>query len=240
MAAHVAIEPSFTDDELKGLLTSIGGSHARRLTPVQVGRLLRRERDRGVSAGKLTAELGLAQGSSVVSWFLRLPDLPDEVQNLVEFGRPRAGLSLTGAAEIARLAPDVSAMRSLATLAVERQLTAGEIRSSVQIANRRRVSVSDAVSEVLRGRDVVYRRHVWIGRFAPTAAAALPQDAAARSDLLGTMLTEDGLEYTSATAGDSTFTIVLEQAHAEAAAAAGITAETTERLLNQRLAGGDA
>jgi hypothetical protein len=228
-------EPRFDDDELAGLLTSVGGSHARRLSPVEVGALLRREKDRGVPVGRLTAELGLAPGSSVVGWFLRLPDLPEEIQTLVRFGRPAAGLSLTQAAEVARLAPDAEAMRRMALRAVEDGLTAAETRSAVQIAKRRGIGVPEAVSEVLAGRDVVVRRHVWIGTLTPSAAGRLPAGAAERTGELSRVVRAAGVEHVSAAAGPARFTVVLDNRQSDAAAAAGIDADALEKKVNAAL-----
>ena len=229
------VAPSFSREEFKGLLTSVGGSRVRRLSPVDVGRLLRRERNNGVSVARLTEELGLAPGASVVGWFMRLPDLPDDVQTLVVFGRSGAGLSLTQAAEIARLAPDDEAMRRLAIRAVEASLTGAETRSAVQIVARRGVLVDSAADEVLAGRDITERRHVWICELVPAAASSLPVDASERKARFAATVRAVGVQHLSASAGDHRFTVVLDDAQARAAAQAGLGAESVEKAVNAAL-----
>jgi hypothetical protein len=230
--------PQFTAEERAGLLTSVGGSHARRLSPVEVGTLLRREHDRGVPTRALAEALHLAPGTSVLTWFLRLPDLPAEVQSLVEFGRPKAGLNLTQAAEIARLSGDRSAMQRLAVLAVEEQLTGSETRSVVQIVQRRGVPVDDAVRETVGGRPQIERLHVILGQLSAVAVQNLPGSHEERARKLEAALHTAGVEATSIRASGERFTAVMSDAQVAQMRALNIDVDELERRLNNALTTG--
>lgn len=232
-------EPHFDRDEIAGLLTSIGGSHARRLTPVDVGKLLRREIRRGVTSARLAQELHLPPGTSVITWFLRLPDLPEEVQGLVQFGRPPAGLSLTQAAEVARLHPDESAMRRLAAMTIEHRFSGTETRSVVQLVKRRPTTVDAAVAEVLRGRPTIDRRHVLIGTVTPEAWSVLViLDEGAKQEALLGALRVLGVMPQAAHLSRLRYTVVLSDDEAARVRREGLTPDSLEVKLNTLLAEG--
>lgn len=229
--------PAFSSDELKSLLMSIGGSKARPLTPVQVGELLRREHERGATRQQLAELLSLHESTSVLSWFLRLPDLPDEVRAVVQFGRPKAGLNLSQAAEIARLAPDNEATVELARLAIENSLTSAETRSVVQIIQRRQVDVATATAEVLRGRPSVERRHVHIGALTSKSVSLLADaDNEERTQRLVSALRSLGVNVLEARASGARYTVVLDEQQA-AALAKVMDADELERRINDQLVG---
>lgn len=229
--------PSFSPEELKALLMSVGGSRSRPLTPVQVGELLRREHELGATRHQLAETLTLHESTSVLSWFLRLPDLPDEVRALVQFGRPKAGLSLSQAAEVARLSPDDDAMVALARLAIEHRLTSAETRSVVQIVLRRSVDVATAAAEVLQGRPTVERRHVHIGALSPETLASL--QAATNDDKterLSAALRALGVKVLDARAAGARYTLVLDEQQA-VELATKMDADELEHRINDQLGG---
>lgn len=231
-----APEPHFSADELTGLLTSVGGSQARRLTPTAVGRLLRREAARGVSSKHLAEELQMPPGTSVITWFLRLPDLPEDVQDLVQFGRPAAGLSLTQAAEIARLHPNENAMRVLARVAIEHRLTGAEVRSAVQLIKRRGINVEAAVGEVLRGRPTVERRHVQIGTLSELVQNRISAlDGGQRKEALRAALTGVGVRALEANLSERRYTLVLDDAEAIRLQQDGVDPDALEAAINDAL-----
>lgn len=231
-----APEPRFSADEITGLLTSVGGSQARRLTPTAVGQLLRREANRGVSSKRLAEELQMPPGTSVITWFLRLPDLPGDIQDLVQFGRPAAGLSLTQAAEIARLHPNENAMRVLAKAAIEHRLTGAEVRSAVQLIKRRQIDQETAVSEVLRGRPTVERRHVQIGTLSEAVQNVIaPLNSNQRKEALRSALTSLGVGTLEAILSDTRYTLVLDETQAARLNQEGLDPDSLEAAINAAL-----
>jgi len=229
-------EPAFSQEELTGLLTSVGGSHSRRLSPVEVGQLLRREVERGVSSKRLAEELQMPAGTSVVTWFLRLPDLPEEVQGLVRFGRPPAGLSLTQAAEIARLHPDEQAMRDLATQTIENGFTGEETRSVIQLMKRRGISTEAAVAEVLQGRPTIERRHVLIGTLSDEVRSRSTRLTNPEKErLLTSALRAIGVRAQDAKLSVRRYTLVLDDDEASRLRDEGLDADTLEAKLNEAL-----
>lgn len=235
---RASVDPAFTPDEFAKLIMSVGRSHARRLSPVTVGRLLRREVDRGVTTERLAEELSLAPGTSVITWFLRLGDLPEEIQGLVQFGRQTSGLSLTQAAEIARLSPDAKAMRWLATQTIELRFTATETRSVIQIMKRRSIGVDTAVAEVLRGRPTVDRLHLLVGIVSPLISAALSdKDDAAKQELMQKVARTLGLSVENAYLAANLYSLILRDEEVRRLGRSGIGAEQLEERINAVLAG---
>jgi hypothetical protein len=147
--------------ELRDLILSIGTHQGdRRLSPLEVARLLQK----AVAAGSTRAELAEAlrlQGTTMIGRFLRLLKLDNQIADMVDWGAAPGRLSLTQAQEIARV--DSSHHPRLVDLALENDLSSGELRSVVQRMERAGETPEAATHSIVRMRPEIVRTRVVIG-----------------------------------------------------------------------------
>lgn len=222
---------SWSPEERAALLASVGGgAHVRPLSPTQVGLLLTREIDRGLSQDALASALYL-DSSAMVGRFARLVKLPPEVGAAVGWGRSDTAINLTQAQEIARL-PRPDAMRELARLTLEYGLSGAEVRGVVQICLRRGVDPAIAVEETVRLRPVIERRYIQLGRVTndDLAAKLARLTAEARQALIRSALVSIGLTARDCSLQDQGYALVLDEETARTA-----DADDVEERLNAAL-----
>ena len=149
--------------ELGRLRVSLGyGTHkkGRPLSPTEVAALLRRACDAGHTLAECARvirihETGLAR-------FLRLLDLPEDLQHLVGWGSGRDMIGFSCAAELVRIG-GTDNQRIVANAVLENGLNSKEVRQVVQLVARSGRSVDVCLKEVVGMRPSIERRYVFIG-----------------------------------------------------------------------------
>ena len=185
------------------------GTHrgGRPLSPVEVGRLLKRARDSGVSLQDCAMFFNL-RGPSQLGRFLKVLELPDDLRHLVTWGRSSDSIGFTTAVQLARLS-DADDQRVIAQAILEEQLRTDEVRQVVQIQHRTGSSVQDCLRQVLAMRPTVERRYVFIGAVGDEgleiALAKMTQSE--RDQLLLSGLDSLGIRGASGRLGEKLFTL---------------------------------
>lgn len=151
-----------TPETHRGLLLSVGQRGGTRpLSPVEVGSGLKAALSAGTPAAELAAILHL-DGSSMITRFVRLLELPAEVLHLVDWGQTDVTISFTAASEISRLKAHDDQV-NLSRRALEAKLTTGEVKAVVQLRKRSRKALEECISEIMSLRTETVVRHVFLG-----------------------------------------------------------------------------
>lgn len=221
-------------EELARLKMSVGyGRHQtkRPFSPVECGRLYRRAEREGSSRVESARETGL--DATGVGRFLRLLDLPPEVQHLVDWGRGDF-VGFSSASELVRL-PDAEDRRVVAEAVLSERLTSKEVRQVVQLRERSGRAVPGCVREVVGMRPVVEKRYVFMGAVVDEdVVAALGSLAQAERDaVLAGGIRAIGLQAASGRLGTRIFTLVGGEEFGESMAQVG--RGSIEGLVRDRL-----
>ena len=147
--------------ELQSLILSVGTHRGRRrLSPMEVGTLLRQAMEAGTSRQALADSLKI--GEIQVSRFIRLFDLAPELRDLADWGRGNAAtIPFSSLFEITRLDP--AQQIEVATSALAHNLTKTEFRQIFQISQRSRRHITDCIANVVERRPKVQTQFVLIG-----------------------------------------------------------------------------
>ena len=150
--------------ELGRLRMSVGyGTHkkGRPLSPIEVGSILRSARDEGISLRDCADAIGL-DGTGHIGRFLRILDLPDDLQHLINWGSGRDAIGFSSAVELVKLR-DADDQRTVARSILSDGLNSKEIRQIGQLRTRSGRTIGACIKEVLGMRPIVERRYVFIG-----------------------------------------------------------------------------
>lgn len=156
--------PGLSTLELGRLRISVGyGTHkkGRLLSPTEVGRLLRRAQSAGASLDDCAKALGF-KGTTQVSRFLGVLDLPPDLLHLVSWGRSTDSIGFTTAVELARVATPED-KRAIAQAILEQGLQTAEVRQVAQLLKRSQRPVQECLREVIGMRPTVERVYVFMG-----------------------------------------------------------------------------
>jgi len=154
--------PGITPDQYKKLLLSVGSHRgARPLSPIEVAQAIRSTKRAGATSDEIASAMHL-EGATMIRRFLRLLDLPEDVQLIVDWGRTGATIAFTGAAELARL-PSKNEQSIAGRAALEYQFSTSELKSLVQLRLRSGRPISECIKEVVGLRPQITVRHVFIG-----------------------------------------------------------------------------
>ena len=156
--------PGLNPLELGRLRMSVGyGTHkkGRPLSPIEVGLYIRRARDAGVSLVDCATEIQL-DGTGHIGRFLRILELPADVQHLVNWGSVKDFVGFSSAVELVRL-QNADDQRMVAKSILVNNLSKTEVRQIAQLRMRSKRPICDCVKEVLGMRTVIERRYVFIG-----------------------------------------------------------------------------
>lgn len=157
--------PGLTADEHRDLIVSVGTHRgSRRLSPLEVAQSFARAREAGASLDECAAAVGFA-GPTMVSRFLRLLELDDAVQHLVDWGASDSTVSFTAASELGRL-PLGTEQAVAAEAVLEHRMRVGEVKQLIQSRLRSGKRIEDSVEVILRLRPRIERRHVFVGAIA--------------------------------------------------------------------------
>lgn len=205
--------PGLSALELGRLRISVGyGTHkkGRPLSPTEVAKLLRRARDAGASLEDCANALRL-KGSTQVSRFLGVLDLPSELLHLVSWGRSADSIGFTTAVELARVSAPED-MRVIAEAILEQGLQTDEVRQVAQLLKRSQRPIHDCLREVIGMRPTVERVYVFMGAIVDeTVKVALAdQTQEQRNTLLRAGIDALGLNA-SGRLGEQVFTIVGDE-----------------------------
>jgi len=149
--------------ELGHLRMSVGyGTHknGRPLSPVEVGKLIRRVKNSGVSTQDCANAIRL--DSSGISRFLRILKLPEEIQYLVSWGAQRGTLGFSVANQLVRF-DDAEDQKAVLQSILSEGLNSKEIGQVAQIKKRSGKDINECLEEILNMRPVIEKRHVFIG-----------------------------------------------------------------------------
>lgn len=148
-------------EDYRDLVLSVGTHRkTRRLSPLEVARLLERALAAGASRDDCATALGI--GKTQVRTFLQLLNLNDEIQHLADWrGSKNATIPFSTLAELARLAPEKQMQAVDSVLRYD--FTWKEVVQLVQIANRSNKPISECITNVLDLRPEVETRHLFVG-----------------------------------------------------------------------------
>ena len=202
--------PGLKPLELGRLRMSVGyGTHkkGRPLSPIEVGLCLQKARDAGASNKDCAQEIQL--DSTGIGRFLRILDLPQEIQYLINWGSGKDFIGFSSAFELAGLERTDEQM-FIAKATLSDGLNKTEIRQIVQIRTRSKRPIRECLQEVLDMRTVIEKRYVFIGslnnRKVEDALAKLTQ--AERDFILRYGIDHLGLREVSGRLGKQFFTLV--------------------------------
>lgn len=142
---------------------SVGyGTHkkGRPFSPIEVGKLICRAKDAGVSTGDCAKAINIDK--SGVGRFLRILDLPEDLQHLVSWGTQKGSIGFSAAHQLARF-DDAGDQRAVAGSILADGLNSKEIAQVAQLRGRSGRKIDECLKEVLGMRPVIEKRHVFIG-----------------------------------------------------------------------------
>ncbi len=206
--------PGLSSLEIGRLRMSVGyGTHkrGRPLSPVEVGRLLRRAQSAGASLHDCAECLQLSEGQA--SRFLRVSKLPADLSHLVEFGRSAdSKIGFTTAVQLARVSGGDN-QRTVATAILEQGLQTDEVRQVIQLQRRSGRTMKECLKEVLAMRPTVKRYYVFIGAVGDQNVEAVLAEMtqAERDALLRFGIDALDLQGTSGRLGEKFFTLVGDE-----------------------------
>lgn len=146
----------------RDLLLSVGSHRGTRpLSPTEVASALKAATDAGTPTKDLAAALHL-NGSSMITRFVRLLDLPAPILHLVDWGQTQATITFTSASELSRLRSR-NDQAALSASALELGLTSSEVKAIVQLRQRSKKHIAECTKEIVNLRTEVVRRNIFIG-----------------------------------------------------------------------------
>ena len=196
--------------ELGHLQMSVGyGTHkkGRPLSPVEVGKLIRRVKNAGVSTEDCATAINLDK--SGIGRFLRILDLPEDIQHLVSWGAQKGSIGFSVATQLARF-KDAEDQRAAVNSILSAGLNSKEIGQVVQLKIRSGRGVGECLNEVLGMRPVIEKRHVFIGTIENQDVESILADLtqAERDSILRSSIVALNLGEVSGRLGKRLFTLV--------------------------------
>lgn len=199
--------------ELGRLRMSVGyGTHkkGRPLSPIEVGSLLRKARDAGVSLDDCAKAIQL-DGTGHIGRFLRILDLPDDLRHLVDWGVGEHFIGFTSAVELARLGNSRD-QHVVADAILSEGLNSKEIRQVAQLRERSGRTIEVCIKEVLGMRPTIEKRYVFIGMVAEESITELAKlTQVARNSILASGIERLGLRGATGRLGPRFFTLVGDE-----------------------------
>ena len=196
--------------ELGRLRMSVGyGTHkkGRPLSPIEVGKLIRRVKEAGVSTEDCAKAINLDK--SGIGRFLRILDLPENVQHLVSWGTQKDSVGFSAATQLVRV-KDTEDQHAVVRSILSEGLNSKEIEQVVQLRTRSGREISKCLKEILGMRPVIEKRHVFIGTIKnqdiKSVLADLTQEE--RDSILQSSIVALDLAEVSGRLGESLFTLV--------------------------------
>ena len=147
--------------ELQDITLSVGTHRgSRRLSPLEVARLVQKTLSAGTSRKECASALGI--GPSQVGIFLKLLSLKIEIQHLADWrGTKNASIPFSTLAELARLSPDDQMKAAEAVL--RHGLKWKEVIQLTQISERSGLPIEECIVSILKLRPQIDTRHLFVG-----------------------------------------------------------------------------
>ena len=147
--------------EFQDITLSVGTHRGtRRLSPLEVARLLESVLKAGTSRKECAETLGI--GTTQLSTFLKLLSLRSEIQHLADWrGTKNASISFSTLAELARLPLDDQIRAAEAVL--RHDLKWKEVIQLTQISNRSGQTIDECIASVLKLRPQIETRYLFVG-----------------------------------------------------------------------------
>ena len=205
--------PGLSDLELMRLRMSVGyGTHkkGRLLSPIEIGLLLRKACDAGASLRDCSNAIRL--DASNCGRFLRILNLPHDIQHLVDWGGPKDGIGFSAAIELVRL-QDADLQLELANFIPANGLNSKEVQQVVQLRIRSGRAIDECVKEVLGMRPTIEKRYVFIGSFVDQGIenALIELTQTERNSILASGIERLGLRGATGRLGKRFFTLVGDE-----------------------------
>ena len=203
--------PGLSNQEYRRLHMSLGyGNHrsGRPLSPVEVGALIRRTLDCGATLQDCAEHLQLG-GPTMLSRFLQVLQLPEDLRYQVDWGRSGKFIGFTTAVQIARLDSPID-QQATATAVLKHGLKTDEVRQVVQIHQRTLNPIGECLERVLAMRPTLERRHVFIGAVGNEHLEALLSEMTQteRDALLHSAMEAIDIKGVTGRLGEKLFTLV--------------------------------
>lgn len=199
--------------ELGRLRMSVGyGTHkrGRPLSPVEVGVLLRKARSNGISLADCAKAIQL-RGTGHIGRFLRILDLPADLQHLIDWGSGTNFIGFSSAVEMVKL-EDTEDQYAVADAILSNGLSSKEVRQVAQLRHRSGRTIEACVREVLNMRPKVEKRYVFIGSVASENVDALQElTQPGRDMMLAAGMESVGLRSATGRLGARFFTLVGDE-----------------------------
>ncbi len=196
--------------ELGRLRMSLGyGTHkkGRPLSPIEVGELLQKARSEGLSLKDCAAAVQL-NGTGHIGRFLSILELPADIQHLVGWGVEKSFIGFTAAFELTKLT-DTEEQRIVAKSILADGLASKEVRQVAQLRNRSEKAIDECINEVLRMRQQIIKRFVFVGSILPENQSTLgEQTQTARDSILASAIVNLGIRSATGRLGSKLFTLV--------------------------------
>ncbi len=196
--------------ELGRLKMSVGyGTHkkGRPLSPVEVGKLIYRIKESENGSTEACAK-AINIDKSGVSRFLKILDLPKNIQHLVSWGTQKGSIGFSAATQLARF--DTKDQDAVVKSILSEGLNSKEIGQVAQLKNRSGRDISACLKEVLGMRPIIERRHVFIGTiYNPDVESILLNlTQAERDQIIKSSINAINLDEVSGRLGEKFFTLV--------------------------------
>ena len=165
--------PGLSALELGRIRMSVGyGTHkrGRPLSPVDVGMGLRKAISHGASLAECAEVIPLHETG--IARFLRILQLPADLQHLVDWGSGRNFIAFSSAVEMVKLA-NVEDQHAVANEVLAKGLSSKEVRQVAQLRRRSGQSIEACVEEVLGMRPKIEKKYVFLGSVSPEDVDAL-------------------------------------------------------------------
>ena len=204
--------PGLSALDLGRMRISVGyGSNkkGRPLSPLDIGHFLRTAIAHGATRAECAVQIRL--NPTGVARFLRLLDLPEDLQHLVDWGSGTDFIGFSAAVGLLTLdSPDDQRALGLATMA--HRLTSKEVGQVAQLRRRSGRTIEACAQEVLGMRPQIEPRYVFLGSVAPESVEVLSQlTQLARDAILAEAMKDIGLRHATGRLGDRFFTMVGDE-----------------------------
>ena len=179
----------------------------RPLSPVEVGELLHRVKGAGVSTEDCANAINLDK--SGIGRFLRILDLPEDVQHLVSWGTQKGSIGFSAATQLVRF-KDAGDRDAVVKSILSEGLKSKEIGQVAQLRIRSGRKIGECLKEVLDMRPVIEKRHVFIGTIQDQDIESILTDLtqAERDSILRCSIVALDLEEVSGRLGKRRFTLI--------------------------------
>ena len=150
-----------TAREIQDITLSVGTHRgSRRLSPLEVARLIQKTLSAGTSRKECASALGI--GPTQLNTFLKLLSLRSEIKHLADWrGTKSASIPFSTLAELARLSANDQMKAAEAVL--RHDLKWKEIIQLTQISDRSGLSIEECIASILKLRPQIETRHLFVG-----------------------------------------------------------------------------